>query len=237
MKKNIIQLVIAVLFLSSAHYVNAQELQEILDRHFYAVGQRELMGKKTHTVKATVEQMGMQIPMSIHIKRPNKFRLEMEMQGQKMVQVFDGEKGWMIAPWMGQEPRELTDAEIKQAMEQTNMDGELFNYALKGTEASLIGKVNMAGIPMYNIKLILQDGNVKNYYIDAGDFMIKKVIARIAAQGKEMELEQNLSEYKNFDGVMLPTKIESINPMGKATIKFTEISFNDEINDSVFKKP
>ncbi len=237
MKKNLILLISAILLWGTAMPVYTQELEEILDRHFYAVGQRELMRKESHIIKATVDQMGMEIPMSIIIKRPNKFRMEMEMQGQKMIQAFDGEKGWMIAPWMNQEPQELKGAELKQAMEQTNLEGELFNYARKGSEASLVGKVDLDGTPMYNIKLILMDGTVKNYFIDAEDFMVKKVKGSIITQNNKMDYEQNLSDYKELDGVMLPYKIESINPMGSATINFSEIIFNERIDDSVFKMP
>jgi outer membrane lipoprotein-sorting protein len=171
------------------------------------------------------------------LKRPNKFRMEMEMQGMKMVQAYDGEKGWMIAPWVSQEPQDLTGPELSQAMDQANFDGELYNYAEKGTEATLVGKVNVEGTPMYNIRLTDKNGTVKNYFIGAEDYLIGKVKTRVNAQGQEIEVETNLSDYKEIDGVKMPTKIVSKNPMGNATITFKEINFNDEIEDSLFAKP
>ncbi len=237
MKKIYLLLVSAILFFAVASNVQAQNLQEVLDNHFEAIGQEKLLEKETYTIQASIEQMGMEIPMTMKLKRPDKFRMEMEMQGQKMVQAYNGEKGWMIAPWVSSEPQDLTGAELSQAMDQANFDGELYNYKEKGTEASLVGKVNVEDTPMYNIKLTDKNGTTKNYFIDAEDYLIRKVKARVNAQGQEVEVEQNLSDYKEFGGVKMPTKIESKNPMGTAVITFKEISYNDNIDDSIFEKP
>jgi outer membrane lipoprotein-sorting protein len=237
MKKNSLLLVSAILLLAVANSLQAQNLQEVLDKHFKAIGQEKLLEKETYMIQATIQQMGMEIPMTMKLKRPEKFRMEMEMQGQKMIQAYNGEKGWMIAPWISSEPQDLSGAELNQAMEQANFDGELYNYKEKGTEATLVGKVNVEGTPMYNIKLTDKNGTVKNYFIDAEDHLVRKVKARINAQGQEVEVETNLSEYKEIEGVKMPTKIESKNPMGTAVISFKEISFDDSIDDSIFEKP
>jgi outer membrane lipoprotein-sorting protein len=237
MRKRFFLLVTFLSVLSVPQITHAQVLDEILHRHFEAVGQRELLKKKTYISEATIEQMGMEIPMSMKVKRPDKFRMEMEMQGQKMVQAFDGEKGWMIAPWMSQEPRELKGNELNQIKEQANLDGDLFNYTKKGKQASLLGKVNTEGKSMYNVELNNMDGSVKNYFIDAEDFLIKKVIMKIKTQDETIEMQQNISEYKNINGVMMPSKIESKSPTGTAKITFNKISFNEEIEESEFKMP
>ena len=161
----------------------------------------------------------------------------MEMQGQKMIQAFDGQKGWMIAPWISSEPQDLSGPELDQAMEQANIDGELYNYKEKGATASLLGKVNMDGSPMFNIKFTGKDGNVKNYFIDAESYLVRKVKSKVSAQGQEMEVEQNLSEYKNIDGILMPMKIESKMPMGSANVIFEEIKFGEKFDDSIFAKP
>lgn len=160
----------------------------------------------------------------------------MEMQGQKIIHAYDGEKGWMIAP-PASEPQDLSGPQLEQAMDQANIDGELYNYADKGFTATLIGKVNVDGSPMYNIKLTGKDGASKNYYIDAESYLIRKVKAKISAQGQEVEVEQNMNDYKNFDGIMMATTIESKSPMGTANIVFEEIKFGENIDDSIFSRP
>jgi outer membrane lipoprotein-sorting protein len=228
---------LVVFFVSVFNQSQAQNLQTVLDKHFKAVGQEKLLEKESYSIKATVRQMGMEIPMIMITKRPNKFRMEMEMMGQKMVQTYDGEKGWVLAPWISSEPQELSGPELSQAMDQANIDGELYNYSEKNTTAELIGKVNMEGTPVFNIRLTDKEGSVKNYFIDAETYLIRKVKAKSNTQGQEVEVEQILEEYKNIDGVMMPVKIESKTPMGSAEIVFNEIKFNEKFDDSVFTKP
>ncbi|MGC9354651.1 MAG: LolA family protein [Mariniphaga sp.] len=235
--KKIVSTLLVILFAAFAGQVSAQSLDEILDKHFKTIGQEKLLEKQTYSVKATIQQMGMELPMVMKMKRPNKFRTEMEMQGQKMVQAYDGEKGWMIAPWISSEPQDLSGPELDQAMEQANIDGELYNYKDKGATATMLGKVNVDGTPMFNIKLTDKNGNVKNYFIDAESYLVKKVKAKVNAQGQEVEMEQNMSDYKNIDGILMPMKIEAKMPMGNANIIFESIVFGENFEDSIFERP
>lgn len=217
--------------------LNAQNLQEVLQKHFEAIGQKNLLQKETVEINASINQMGMEFPMTMKIKRPTKFRTEAEIQGMKMVQVYDGQKGWMIAPWVSPEPQELTGMELNQAIGQANVDGELYNYAEKGSTASLVGKVNVEGSPMYNIKFTDSEGQVKNYFIDAGSFLIRKVKAKVSAQGQEMEVEQIFKDYKNIDGILMPGLIETITPMGSTQIVIGDVKFDQKFEDQIFAKP
>ncbi len=235
--KKLMFTIVAALIMATFTGVQAQSLDDVLKNHFNAIGQEKLLKQETYMVKATVSQMGMEIPMEMKMKRPNKFKMEMDMQGQKMVQAYDGEKGWMIAPWMSSEPQDLSGPQLDQAMDQANIDGELYNYKEKGSTATLIGKVNVDGSPVFNIKLTDKEGNTKNYFIDAESYLVRKVKARVSAQGQEVEVEQNMSDYKSYDGIMMPSKIESKSPMGTATILFSQIKFGENYDDSIFTKP
>ena len=235
MKKSIFTFIAVIFMAAGAAY--AQSLDEVLQKHFDAVGQEKLMETNTYVIKASINQMGMQIPMTMKMKRPNKFRMEMEMQGQKMIQVYDGEKGWVVAPWISSEPQALEGAQLQQAMDQADIDGELYNYKEKGHSADLIGKVNFNDNETYRIKLTTKDGIVKNYYLDAGSYLVSGVKSKVNAQGQEVEIEQTMSDYKETDGVMIARKIESKTPMGTAAIVIEEVSFGKDLDESEFKKP
>ncbi len=233
MKKLIIT-TLAILIIVSMNFVQAQSLDDVLKKHFKAVGQDKLVAAKTYYMKAKLSQMGMDLPMEMKMKRPNKFRVEMEMQGQKMIQAFDGEKGWMIAPWISPDPQVLEGDQLKQAMEQADFEGELYNYKQKGSSVDFVGKVNADGKEAYKIKLTSKDGSVKNYFIDAKTNLIFKVKAKISAGGQEIEVDQLLSDYKDFDGIKMATKMESKTPMGNVSITVIEFKINEKFDDSVF---
>jgi outer membrane lipoprotein-sorting protein len=236
MKKSILTsfiLLVAAVFTM----VNAQTLDEVLAKHFKAVGQEKLSDVKTFQVKAKISQMGMELPMTMILKQPGKFRLEMDMQGQTMVQAFDGDKGWMIAPWLSPDPQELAGDQLKQAASQADMEGELYNYEKKGHMVDFIGKVKDGDKDVYRIKLTTEDGDVRNYFIDAETYLVAKVKAKVEAMGQTADVEQRMSDYKTINGITMAMKIESDSPMGTAVITMESVEFNVDIDDAVFARP
>ena len=235
MKKTLIT-VIAIVF-AMANVSLAQTLNEVLDKHFKAVGQEKLLAVQSFYIKAKVSQMGMEMPMEMKIKKPDMFLVSIEMQGQKMIQAFDGQKGWMIAPWVSSDPQELSGEQLTQAKGQADMEGELYNYDKKGSTAELMGKVNVDGKEMFRIKLTDKNGNLKDYFIDANTYLVSKVKSKVSAQGQTVEVEQLMSDNKTIDGITMAMKIESKSPMGSALILMEDVKFNEKFDDAIFKQP
>lgn len=236
MKKSVIA-ILAIIVIAFANVAQAQSVNEVLEKHFKAVGQEKLVELNSFYIKAKVSQMGMELPMEMRIKKPDMFITNIDIQGQKMVQAFDGEKGWMIIPMMSPDPQELAGAQLDQAKEQANMDGELYNYEKKGSNAEMGGKVNVDGKEMFRIKLTDKEGNTKDYFIDASTYLISKVKAKVSAQGQTVDIEQIMSDYKTIDGIAIAMKIESKSPMGTAVITMEEVKFNEKFDDAIFKQP
>lgn len=229
--------ILAIIIIAFANVTQAQTVNEVLEKHFKAVGQDKLVELNSFYIKAKVSQMGMELPMEMRIKKPDLFITNIDIQGQKMVQAFDGQKGWMIVPMISSDPQELSGVQLDQAKEQANMDGELYNYEKKGSTAEMGGKVNVEGKEMFRIKLTDKEGNSKDYFIDANTYLISKVKAKVSAQGQTVDIEQNMSDYKTIDGITMPMKIESKSPMGTAVVTMEEVKFNEKFDDAIFKQP
>ncbi len=236
MRKSVIAIV-AVIVIAFANVAQAQSVNEVLEKHFKTIGQEKLVAVQSFFIKAKVSQMGMELPMEMRIKKPDMFIINIEIQGQKMVQAYDGQKGWMIVPMMSPDPQELAGAQLDQVKEQANMDGELYNYEKKGSTAEMAGKVNVDGKEMFRIKLTDKEGNAKDYFIDANTYLISKVKAKVSAQGQTVDIEQIMSDYKTIDGITMAMKVESKSPMGTAIITMDEVKFNEKFDDAIFKQP
>ena len=238
MKKPIVTTLVTV-FVFLTNIAVAQTLDEILNNHFKAIGQDKLTAAKSVYIKANVNQMGNDIQMEMKVKRPDKLLINMEMQGQKITQAFDGEKGWMIVPGMGSEPQELTGEMLAQLKQQPEsiIESDFYNYKEKGSTIDFIGKVNADSNEAYRIKLTTSDGNTNDYFIDTNTYLIKKILAKVSSGGQSVEVEQKLSDYKTIDGITMPLKIEQNSPVGIITIAIDEIRFNENFDDSIFEQP
>lgn len=234
MKRNIIVTALMLIAFIGTH---AQTVDEVFAKHFEATGQEKLAEVKTFYVKAKMSMMGMDMPMTIQMVKPNKFRIDMDVMGQKIEQAYDGESGWMRNPMVGSGITDLQGAELKQAMEQADLQGELYNYKAKGSSAELIGKVNVDGKEAYRIKFTTADENVKDYYIDANTYLISKVKAKVESMGQTMNVETKILEYKDINGIKIGSKMEIDTPMGTQSMIMEEIKLDEKIDESIFARP
>lgn len=235
--KKLLSLTFAILIAVFFTVVQGQDLSEILDQHFSVVGQEKLAEVKTITVYGKIIQMGTEFSFVQKMKNPNKFRLEADIQGQKMIQAFDGENGWMITPWIGPEPQDLTGIQLKQAKEQTNIEGDLYNWEEKGHQAEYMGTEDVEGTETYKIKLTKKDGDEIFYFIDSESYVMLKETRKMTVQGNEMVIESFPGNYEMINGIAFPMSIKT-NTMGQETeILFDSVKIDLELDDSIFIRP
>jgi outer membrane lipoprotein-sorting protein len=239
--KKFITATITLILLVSTQLLFSQSVDDILKKHFEAIGQDNLLKVQTMVTTAKIVQsaqgMTIEMPMTMTVKRPNKAKMEATMQGQTMVTAFNGTDGWMIAPWMSPDPIDLTGEQLDESKDQADIDGALWNYKEKGNTVSLVGKEDMEGTEVYNLKLVKKNGTVENYYIDADSYILLKTKSKINANGTEIEVENVLSNYQTIDGIAMAMNIEVRSMGGSTQITLEKVDFNIAVDDSIFERP
>lgn len=218
----------------------AQTLDEILKNNYEAQGGYDKI-KAVKSIKITGKQLvqGMEIPFIIQQKRPSLLHVEATVQGQSIIQAYDGETAWMVNPLTGStDPQTLPEEQAKRIIEQADMDGHLVDYKEKGHEVELIGKEDMEGTEVYKLKVTLKNGDIRYDYLDAEFFLELKVVAKIKQQDTEIEAETYFSDYKEVDGMMMAHSLET-KRAGTVVSQITidNIALNVEVDDSIFKMP
>jgi outer membrane lipoprotein-sorting protein len=235
--KKLLSITFAIIITALFTVVNGQDLNEILDQHFSVVGQEKLAEVKTITVYGKIMQIGNEFTFVQKMKNPNKFRMEANIQGQQMIQAFDGENGWYIAPWISPDPQDLTGVQLKQAREQTNIEGDLYNWEEKGHQAEYMGAEDMEGTEVYKIKLTKKEGDEIFYFIDSESYVMLKEARKITVEGNEIEIESFPGNYEMINGIAFPMSIKT-NTMGQETeIVFDSVKIDLEFDDSIFVRP
>lgn len=158
-----------ILFLtltSSLAIAQDESLDEILEAHFEVVGQENLADVQTIKQTGTILTQGLSIPMTMMLKRPNMMRINANIGGAEAVfMAYDGTNGWAIQPWTGTiDPIDLPEDQLKEAMQQADLDGPLFNYEEKGHSLELEGTEEVEGTETYKLKLTMKSGDVLYYF-------------------------------------------------------------------------
>jgi hypothetical protein len=235
--KKVLSFVFALAIISGASGYS-QDLQEILDNYFEVTGLEKVLETNAMIAKGKAVQMGMEFPMTMYQKRQMKVRMEAEIQGMKMVQAFNGEIGWAILPWTGSlEPQDMSPDQVKGMKQSADMEGDLYNWKEKGFTLTLEGEEEMEGTPAFKLKLEKPDGDVFNYFIDAENYVILKVDAKVMLQGTAIETSSYYSNYKPVEGMVMPHSIETrMGDQVQLALVIEGYEIDPEIADSLFEK-
>jgi len=182
------------------------------------------------------------LPFVMKMKRPHMSRLEIAFQDQKALQVFDGEQGWKVRPFLGRNDAEpYTPAEQKAATGWQELDGPLVDYAQKGTAVKLLGTEAVEGHKAYKLQLTLKNGEERNVWIDAKSFLERKIDGDPRKMdGKLHDVAIYYRDYKTEKGLTTPrlfeTVVESVKvPSHKMYIE--HVAVNQQMENALFEKP
>jgi len=229
------KLFLSVSFLLAIFVLNAQSLEEIINKYTIANKLDKVSGFKTIKITGKISMMNMDMQMDIWMKNPNKIKSVTSFNGQEIVQVFDGEKGYSINPMAGSNtPVEMTSDQIKEVIRNNMFQNYMANY-LKEGKLTLEGEDAVNGKPAFKVKAALDGGNSAIMFIDKSTYLITKSIANVNQGGMAMSIESYPSEYTEASGILLPMKTTTSASGMEIVTTFTKVEVDVPIEDSVFK--
>jgi outer membrane lipoprotein-sorting protein len=206
-------------------------------------------GQESHKVRAAAAAQSakaeaarqVELPFLLEMKRPGKARVELEFAGKKAIQVYDGQRGWLLRPYLNRDDWEpFTAEQTKASAGKWNLDGPLFDYAAKGSQVALEGVDKVQGQDTYRLKLTSKDGNVQHIWIDKKSFLDVKV------EGTPREMDGKMHtvwvtqrDFRSVQGVMVPFVLETAVDGYPDTHKMVleKVTVNPKLDDALFAKP
>ena len=219
-----------------------ETLDDVLNNHFEAIGGLDAWQavESLRMDGRMVMPTGMEAPFSMTFARPMKTRLEFTFQGMTGIQAYDGETAWAIMPFMGSsDPQVMPDEQAKMMREQADFDGPLVNWKEKGNELELVGTTDVEGTEAYHVKVTLESGDVRHYFIDSEYYLPIKLEAKTTIQGNEMEIETTFGDYKEVGDLVMAHSIES-KPKGAPSgqmLTIDSMELNIDLEEDIFTMP
>jgi len=180
-------------------------------------------------------------PFVVEFARPLKMHMEITINGQTIVRVYDGKSaGWVINPFAPDKDVQPMDADdLRTISDEADFDGPLLDYQSKGNHLELRGKEELDGKPVYKLQLTNKNGDVRTYSFDAATFLLIKWEGRRTVANKQIPVETYFSDYREVNGVKFAFEIDSDLP-GSAQqqkLTFDKIEIDPQIDDGRFAKP
>ena len=182
--------------------ISAQSLDEIVKKYTAANKLDNVANLKTIKITANMSVMGMDMPMTMYMKNPNKIKTVTSVNGQDIISVFDGEKGYSVNPMTGSsDPVEMTPDQVKQALRSSMFQNYMATY-LKNGQLALDGEENVNDKPAFKLKATSEEGTIINLFIDKSSYLLVKTATTMAGQ----TMESYPSDYTEKNGLFIPMK-------------------------------
>ncbi|WP_080780443.1 hypothetical protein [Chryseobacterium phocaeense] len=188
---------------------------QVVDNYFKALGGKaKLEAVKSSITDNTLNVQGMDVTMST-MKQGNKFKSVQTAMGQKVTQVFDGEKGYIERAGQKSDFPAETIAELKKG---TTIEALAFNpTTFKEVTVEKMGDKD------YNV---LSSEKGKFFFDPATGLLYSSV----AGEGTV-----TVKNYMTVDGLKFPSEVDIEGKGQKMTIKTTKIVLNTGVSDADFK--
>jgi outer membrane lipoprotein-sorting protein len=231
---------IALLFLLPA-VGSAQTADQILAKVISARGGlSKLRAVHAQRISGTISFGDVSGPFVVELKRPLKMHMQLTVQNQTMVRVYDGQSGWANNPFTGKvNPEAMSEEEVKNISEESDFDGPLLDYKSKGNQVELVGKDKVKDKDVWRIKLTNKNGDVRFYLFDADSFLLLKWEGKRKYEGQELPVESYFSDYREVGGLKFAFGIDSGSSATDLNqkIRIDKIELNPNLNEAKFAKP
>jgi len=218
-------------------------LDQIIQKHVDALGGMDKLKAITTfsaTGKATMNGGQMVAALVMQMKRPSSMRVEMTIQGKKIVQGFDGATAWMLNPLTGLDTPQKANAEDTQEMKNSaDIDfSSLVDYKAKGNAVELVGMEDVDGSPAYRLKVTRKSGKVEYDYLDSKTFLSIKSVTKRKLMGTDTEIDAYPTNFKAVNGVLFPFTVDQ-RPGGESVLQLTieKAEANVPIDEALFHMP
>lgn len=218
-----------------ASVCGAQTLDEIINKNYSALGAESLEKAKTIYMEGRASQMGMEMPMVMQMKQPDKVRVVTTFNGMDIILAYDGVKGYMLNPMTGATaPVELPQEQLGDVQRYNMFHNQLLDQFRAG-KLKLLGEEDVNGKPAFKIETAAEEGKPSYIFIDKATSMIVKAVATVNQMGQDYEVETYTKEYMDVNGIKFPKVTTSfVNGMEAGGMTFDKVEIDREMDDSIF---
>jgi phosphotransferase system IIB component len=217
------------------------KMREIIARAIKAHGGAENLEKlKASVIKIKGKLVDLEYSAENAAQLPDRLRMSAQSKLGKLVQVINGDKGWVK---LGELSRECIKEELPEMREQLNAlrISRLTVLTDKEYKLSPLGEENIDGRQAIGIRVEHKGYRDVNLFFDKESYLLLKMQAPIKdllRGGEEVAAETVFGDYRDIDGVMTAHKF-TIKYDGKSYNEgeVTDVKYSESLDDNMFDKP
>lgn len=212
--------------------------ETILDHYIEVTGGKAVYEKRTSEISTgTIEfaAQGLKGTLTRYAAAPDKTYATMELDGVGKVESGSvNGVAWEKSAMMG--PRVKSGDEKSQSLREAQFNGAL-NWRKIYPKAETAGVETVEGQECYKISLTPAEGKTETAYFNKKTGLEVKRSTVAASPMGEVPVDAVVSEYKDFGGILQPTKLIQRVAGQELVITIQSVKFNEQIPADKFDPP
>jgi hypothetical protein len=231
------------LFFTFPSILPAQTADDVINAYLKARGgAAKIKAVQTERVTGIITfAPGVEGPFFVERKRPLKMHMEITVNGQSLIRVYDGKSsGWIYNPFLpNASVAAMPAADLAGIADEADFEGPFVDYKAKGNQIEYVDKEQIDGKIVHKLKLTTKQGDVSYFFFDASTGLIMKWQGTRKVNDKELPWETYFRDFREVDGLKYPFLVESAAADSDQLQKIaaTKIETNIPLDDSQFAKP
>lgn len=210
---------------------------DVVKHYVEAVGGKDAWQKFTsRQLVGTIDIPAMNISGTVesHEKAPNKMLSVVVIGGAAFKRGYDGTNGWSDDPQNGL--RDLSGDELTDTKREADFYRPLDLQKIY-SKLTVTGSDKAGDHDVYVVEAASGQGDPDKLLFDKNSgLLVRSVLTQHAPQGA-VTVQEELTDYRDVDGVKMPFSIRQTTPQVEFTIKVTEVHHNVPFDDAQFSKP
>lgn len=208
---------------------------QIIERYIAAIGGRDTFRKITNRhIRGTAEFAPTLIgAIQIFEKAPNLLLVDIELEGRRIREGFDGTVGWTADP---------TNGVVEKSAEESFNAGRgasfygLLHQLERYSKITVEGRVEIGERQAYKLEGVLRGRGTETlcYDVETG-LLLRRV--NIGPPPALERSESNFSDYREVDGLKYPFTHRMVSGGRTLILRAIEIRHNVPMDDALFAKP
>jgi hypothetical protein len=219
----------------------AQTADDVINAYLKARGGlAKIKAVQTERLTGTITfAPGVEGSFLLERKRPLKMHMEITVNGQSLIRVYDGKSsGWIYDPFNAS-VAPMAAGDLAGIADEADFEGPFVDYKSKGNQIEYAGKEQIDGKIVDKLKLTDKQGDVSYFSFDASTGLIMKWQGTRKVGDKVLPWETYFRDFRDIDGLKYPFLVQSaaLDSDQIQKIAATKIETNIPINESQFAKP
>jgi outer membrane lipoprotein-sorting protein len=195
---------------------------------------------ETQIIEGTIRRKGdPESKLTMKFKKPGMMRIDVTIPGKEtIIRGCDGKTAWVYSSRTGY--RALVGEELGDMLFQSHFLSP--NVRFREIFDSIVekGKVEVAGNPCIELECVpkeMYQSSPLSIYIDEKTLAIVKMVEWKQIGTEKIPVDTYFSDYKDFDGIMMPTSmVTEVNGV-LLDCTFDEIEWNQPVDSGDFEPP